>query len=67
MTEAIEERGAGQGSGAMRRIDLEGSAEEMGHQHGETYRDEIRAYAEDRVALSPFIGESVNVLETKCV
>ncbi len=52
MTEAIEERGAGQGSGAMRRIVLEGSAEEMGHQHGETYRDEIRAYAEDRVALS---------------
>ncbi len=52
MTEAIEERGAGQSSGAMRRIVLEGSAEEMGHQHGETYRDEIRAYAEDRVALS---------------
>ncbi len=52
MTEALEERGAKQGSGAMRRIVLEGSPEEMGRQHGEAYRDEIRAYAEDRVALS---------------
>lgn len=31
---------------------LEGTPEERGTCHGETYRDEIRAYAEDRVALS---------------
>lgn len=36
----------------MRRLVLEGSAAERGTAHGETYRDEIRAYAEDRVALS---------------
>ena len=36
----------------MRKIVLEGSPENRGAHHGETYRDEIRAYAEDRVALS---------------
>jgi isopenicillin-N N-acyltransferase-like protein len=36
----------------IRRIVLEGSPEEMGTCHGESYRDEIRAYAEDRVSLS---------------
>lgn len=39
-------------SGSMRRLVLAGSARERGLAHGETYRDEIRAYAEDRVALS---------------
>ena len=36
----------------MRRLVLQGSPTERGTAHGETYRDEIRAYAEDRVALS---------------
>lgn len=36
----------------IRRIVLEGSPEKMGEEHGETYRDEIRKYAADRVALS---------------
>ena len=36
----------------MRRLVLSGSARERGWAHGERYRDEIRAYAEDRVALS---------------
>lgn len=36
----------------MRRIVLSGSAEERGRSHGESFRDEIRAYADDRVALS---------------
>jgi len=36
----------------MRRIVLEGSAQDMGRCHGETYREEIRDYTEDRVALS---------------
>lgn len=36
----------------MRRIHLSGSARERGLCHGETYRDEIRSYSEDRVALS---------------
>ena len=36
----------------IRRIVLAGSPEEMGTLHGETYRDEIREYAEDRLALS---------------
>lgn len=35
----------------IRRIVLSGSPEERGHCHGESFRDEIRAYAEDRVAL----------------
>lgn len=50
--EAVQESRAGEASRSMRRILLEGSPEAMGRCHGETYRDEIRAYAEDRVALS---------------
>jgi isopenicillin-N N-acyltransferase-like protein len=51
----MDEAQAGEGEEAsrrIRRIVLEGSPEEMGHLHGETYRDEIREYAEERVALS---------------
>lgn len=36
----------------MRKLVLQGSPTERGLAHGEAYRDEIRAYAEDRVALS---------------
>jgi isopenicillin-N N-acyltransferase like protein len=43
---------AGEDSQGMRCIVLEGSAQDMGRCHGETYREEIRDYAEDRVALS---------------
>ncbi len=49
---AIQEGAEEESSGGMRRILLEGSAQQMGQCHGETYRDEIRDYAEDRVALS---------------
>ena len=40
------------GRGQMRHIVLRGSPAERGAAHGETYKDEIRRYAEDRVALS---------------
>ena len=50
--EPVQERPMERSNREIRRIVLEGSPEEMGACHGESYKDEIRAYAEDRVALS---------------
>ncbi len=36
----------------IRILDLSGSPEQMGFTHGATYRDEIRAYTDERVALA---------------
>jgi isopenicillin-N N-acyltransferase-like protein len=49
--------------GAIRVQELRGSPEEQGWAHGRAWRDEIRAYAEDRIALVMGGGWSHHRLE----
>lgn len=40
------------GRGAIRTLELAGAPRQLGRAHGEAWRDDIRAYCEDRVALA---------------
>ena len=50
--DSAQEKSGERANREIRRIVLEGSPEAMGACHGESYKDEIRAYAQDRVELS---------------
>ena len=50
----------------IRILDLKGSPEEIGHQHGTTYADEIKIYTRERIHLASgrfWAGQEVNESE----
>ena len=50
----------------IRILDLKGSPEEIGHQHGTTYADEIKIYTRERIHLASgqfWAGQEINESE----